>query len=286
VPSDPSRIAILAIFLVLSLVVLIPKIARRRFRAASYLKYLWALFLFLSVAEFFSFRIAIWILGVMCYLALREYFTLVDLRLQDRWALLGSYLAIPFMIYFIQIDWYGMFIISIPVYAFLVIPFLVALGGGETQGTVFSIGAINFGLFLLVFCIGHIGYLASYGSWGAIGLILAVAACDGVAALLKTRGRPAWLGALLLYVVSAPITVALAWGLSGWAATPWGHAVALGLLTPLLVAIGRYTIPFIEADLGMREGSLRPGRGQILDNLQSYVYAAPIVFHYIRYFFR
>jgi len=286
VPSEPSRIAILAIFLVLSLVVLIPKIARRRSRAVSYVQYLWAFFLFLSVAELISFQAAVWILGIVCYLALREYFTLVDVRLQDRWAILGSYLAIPFMIYFIQIDWYGMFIISIPVYAFLVIPFLVALGGGDARGTVFSIGAIDFGLFLLVFCIGHIGYLASYGSWGAIGLILGVATCDGVAALLKTRQRPAWLGALLLYVASAPITVALAWGLSGWAGIPQVHAVPLGLLIPLLVAIGRYTIPFIEADLGMREESLRPGRGLILDNLQSYVYAAPIVFHYIRYFLK
>ena len=113
-----------------------------------------------------------------------------------------------------------------------------------------------------------------------------MAACDGVAALLKTRQRSAWLGALLLYVASAPVTVALAWGLSGWAGIPRVHAVPLGLLIPLLVAIGRYTIPFIEADLGMREESLRPGRGLILDNLQSYVYAAPIVFHYIRYFLK
>ena len=68
------------------------------------------------------------------------------------------------MIRFIQIDWYGMFIISIPVYAFLVIPFLIALGGKQTEGTVFSIGAIDFGLFLLVYCIGHIGYLAFFST--------------------------------------------------------------------------------------------------------------------------
>ncbi|GAG82783.1 unnamed protein product, partial [marine sediment metagenome] len=49
------------------------------------------------------------------------------------------------MIYLIQIDWYGMFIISIPVYAYLVTAFLATVGGDEREGTVFSIGMINFG---------------------------------------------------------------------------------------------------------------------------------------------
>lgn len=46
------------------------------------------------------------------------------------------------MILFIQVDWYGMFIISIPVYAFLVILSLIALGGKQAEGTVFSIDAL------------------------------------------------------------------------------------------------------------------------------------------------
>ena len=74
--------------------------------------------------------------------------------------MVAAYLAIPFMFWFIQTDWYGMFIISIPVYAFLVIPIAITVGGRDAEGSVLSIGALDLGLFLLVYCIGHIGYLA------------------------------------------------------------------------------------------------------------------------------
>ena len=78
---------------------------------AIYLPYLWAFFLFFAVAEFVSFAVGIWVLAVLSFLALREYFTLVDLRIQDRWGMLAAYLAIPFMFYFIQT---GMETMNIP----------------------------------------------------------------------------------------------------------------------------------------------------------------------------
>ncbi len=37
-------------------------------------------------------------------------------------------------------------------------------------------------------------------------------------------------------------------------------------------------------DLGVDENTLRPGRGQVIANLRSFLYTAPAVFHYIRYF--
>jgi phosphatidate cytidylyltransferase len=214
--------------------------------------------------------------------ALREYFTLIDIRIQDRWGIIGAHLSIPFMIYFISIDWYGMFIISIPVYAFLVIPFLVSLGGRETAGTVFSIGAIDFGLFLLVYCIGHIGYLSLFSTWKAVLLIAAVAVCDFLVHFIKAGERSVAVRATIHYFSCAPLTVLLAWGLSNLTAIPLMHSIILGLMIPALAAIGRYTVAFIEADLGVEKK--RPGRGRMMDSLQSFLYVAPVVFHYIRYF--
>jgi phosphatidate cytidylyltransferase len=196
----------------------------------------------------------------------------------------GAHLAIPFMFYYISIDWYGMFIIAIPVYAFLVIPFLVSLGGREAEGSVFSIGAIDFGLFLLVYCIGHIGYLALYSTWKAAWLILSVAACDFLLQYFKASRMPVWSRALLRYTACLPLTLLLAWGLSGWTGIPPGHALILGALVPALVGIGRFTVANIEIDLGVERKRPRPGKGQLMDNLQSFLYVAPVVFHYIRYF--
>jgi predicted CDP-diglyceride synthetase/phosphatidate cytidylyltransferase len=48
--------------------------------------------------------------------------------------------------------------------------------------------------------------------------------------------------------------------------------------------MGRHTGNYVEADLGVAEETVGPGRGQILDNLKSLLFVAPIVFHYIRYF--
>jgi phosphatidate cytidylyltransferase len=237
-----------------------------------------------AVSEAVSFGIAIWILAVLCFIALREYFTLVDIRLQDRWGIWGAYLSIPFMIIFIHLDYYGMFIISIPVYAFLVIPFLITLGGKEIKGTLLSIGIIDLGIFLLVYCIGHIGYLALFSTWWAILLIFNVAFCDLIAVLMKKRKNHRWSHVLIKYFVSASICIVFTLALSNWTGLPWFHSVFLGILIPVLVAIGRHTIRYIEKDLGISRDRLLPGKGQVIDNLRSLLYAAPLVFHYLRFF--
>jgi phosphatidate cytidylyltransferase len=279
-----ADLALLAIVALLSLLLIIGKVAKLRLPLGSYSACLWTFFLMLAVADLISFRVAIWLLALLSFVALREYFTLVDIRLQDRWGIVGAHLAIPFMVYFISIDWYGMFIISIPVYAFLVIPFLVALGGRETEGTVFSIGVIDFGLFLLVYCIGHIGYLALFATWKAGWLILSVAACDFLLRYFKASRMPFWSRALLRYCACLPQTLLLAWGHSGWSGIPQNHALVLGAMVPALVGIGRFTVGYVKADLGVESKRPQPGKGQMIDSLQSFLYAAPIVFHYIRYY--
>jgi phosphatidate cytidylyltransferase len=283
-PYPTSTVVLLGIFLGLTLLFLGCALTRRRLALGSYVNYTWIFFLSFAAAEVVSFPAGIWILGLLCFWALREYFSLIDIRLQDRLGILGAYLSIPFMIYFIQIDWYGMFIISIPVYGFLAIPLLVTLGGKEAQGTVFSVGAIDFGLFLFVYCLGHIGYLMRLSPWMAALMILSVALCDGAARLVLKRRKRDWAGLLLLYVLPLPFVAATAWLLSPWTGIPTGHSFALAALIPMLVILGQHTIGYVKADLGVQNESPAPGQGQILDHLQSLFFVAPIMFHYIWYF--
>jgi len=282
--SDISKGIIVLFFLALSLFLLVIKIFKIRIPYHSYIKYSWTFFLIFAVSEAVSFGVAVWILAALCFMALREYFTLVDIRLQDRWGIWGAYLSIPFMIIFIHLDFYGMFIISIPVYAFLVIPFLITLGGKEIKGTLLSIGIIDLGIFLLVYCIGHIGYLTLLSTWWAILLILNVAFCDLIAVLMRKRKNHRWSHVLIQYFVSASICIILTLALSNWTAIPWFHSLFLGILIPALVAVGRHTIRFIEKDLGISRDRLLPGKGQVVDNLRSLLYAAPVIFHYLRFF--
>ena len=53
---------------------------------------------------------------------------------------------------------------------------------------------------------------------------------------------------------------------------------------PLLVFGGRFTLRVIEIDLCVAPDRLEPGRGLILDTLTPYLFPAPIVFHYLRWF--
>jgi phosphatidate cytidylyltransferase len=268
----------------LSILVFIKDIIRPAARVEAYLKHLWVYFLVFTVAELFTFAISVWILAVVCFVALREYLSLVEIRFQDRWGLWGAYLAIPFMVYFIQVDWYGMFIISIPIYTFLVIPFLVALGGKQTEGTVFSVGAINFGLFLFVYCTGHVGYLMLFSTWAAVLLVLNVTVSDGVAFLLSSSNKRPWTGNIIKYLVSIPITVILSVLLIDWTGIPWHHSIIIGTTIPFLVAVGRFTMTFIEADLGIAKDYDHLRRGRLVNSSSSLLFAAPIIFHYIRYF--
>ena len=258
------------------------RLLRPRLRRLQCLRPLWVFFLAFALSAWVSSAAALWLLALFSFFALREYFSLADFRLSDRLGLLAGYLSIPFMMYLALIDWYGFFIISIPVYAFLVVPFLVVLGGGEPRGTVFSIGAIDFGLFLFVYCMGHVAYLIRASLPLALVRVVAVALCD-LADRLYRPGRGA-ANAVLKYLVCAPLPLGL-WLL---AAPSVGladvHAVALGLLVPLLVVTGNFTLTVLEQDLGIAPDELEPGRGQTLDAVKSYLFAAPVVFHFLRYF--
>ncbi len=283
---DLSAITLLVVFIALSGFNIYRMLSRGKQLWSSNLVYSWIFFLGFVVAEFYSFSVGIWVLAVLSFIALREYFSLIDIRLQDRWGILGAYLSIPFMFYFIQIDWYGMFIISIPVYAFLTAPLLVTLGGRETAGTVFSVGAIDFGLFLFVYCIGHVGYLLLYETWMPVLLVLSIGICDLTTRILHNRMISGWLGLGGRLFIPMLFTILLSRLLSPWTGIPSTHSVILGAMLPILAVMGQHTGDFLKADLGVEEDFLFAGKGQILDNLKSFFFTAPVMFHYIRYFLK
>jgi len=267
----------LIVLLVVGLGLAAAALSKGRFPLPGYLAYFWIFLLVCVVTDFFSFTPAVWLMAIVSFRALREYFSLVDLRLEDRWGILGAYLSIPFMIYLIQIDWYGFFIISIPVYAFIVVPFLVTLGTGQDRGSLLSIGAIDFGLFFFVYCLGHIAYLAFFSTWLVLLLLLSVVACN-----LANAATARW-GRIPGFILSCLVCQALALGLRSWTAVPIGAAVFLGFLIPVLVLMGNHTVATLERDLGISAADLEPGRGRVLDSLKSYLFTAPIVFHFLRW---
>jgi phosphatidate cytidylyltransferase len=269
----------LMIFATLSVVWGISALGRGHRPVPTAIRPLWALFLVLSVSEWVSFTAALWIVAIISFCALREYLSLVDIRLEDRWGIWAAYLSIPGMFYLIQIHWYGFFIISIPVFAFLLVPFFAALGG-RSKGIVFSVGVLDFGLFFYVFCLGHFCYLIFFSERIAMLLIVAVAAADLLNRLLKPRPLAI---RIPLQVMASSLLFAI---LAGWVAIPIHDAIILGILLPICVCMGRFTLKKMEDDLGIRADRLQPGRGRMIHALKSYLFAAPGVFHYLRWFLK
>lgn len=277
---DASRsIFSLVALVVMAILQVVFLLSKGRISAPPSFRSLWGFFLAITVAEWISFSPALWLLALISFFAMREYLSLVDIRLQDRWGILVSYLSIPFMFYLIHIEWYGFFIIAIPVYAFLLVPFFVALGG-RSEGIVFSVGTLDFGLFFYVFCVGHIGYLLFYSARMTLLMIVAVTISGWIHKTLKNR--PQFIKFLLQLVAVFPLCI----GLASWTAIPMRHSATLGILIPVSVCLGRFTLKKLEQDLGIRADRLQPGRGRTIEGLKSYLYTAPIVFHYLRWFLK
>jgi phosphatidate cytidylyltransferase len=275
---NPSIYSLIA-FVLLTIFLGISYLSKSRLAIPAFLKFIWVFFLAITVSEWFSFAFVPWILAVLSFCALREFFSLVDIRLEDRWGILVSYLSIPCMFYLVQINWYGFFIIAIPVYTFLIMPFFVALGN-KPRGIVFSVGVLDFGLFFYVFCMGHICYLIFFSERMAMLMILAVTIADFIFRYLQ--GKSYGLCCLLQIIFIIPFYLIL----TKWSGIPLGHCVALGIIIPVLSCMGQFTLKEVEQDLGIRADRLQPGRGRTIDALKSYLFTAPVVFHYLRWFLK
>lgn len=280
--SSVLAVLLLTLFLFLSIIAALNFFKQINLQQGIYIPCLWILILYLVIFRFVGQEFAIWILAALSFAALREYFSLIDLRLQDRLSVFGAYLAIPCMSYLIMNAWYQMFILFIPVYAVFATALLATYGGGDYKGTVFSIGAINFGLFLFVYCIGHLGFLTGYSPWLSLALILNIIICDLAAFLISRHNK--FSGQMTLSII--PVTALTSLALSPLSGISRGDALLVGAITPPLVAMSRRTMSYIEADLGIDKKKLRPGKGQLIDSLKSYLYVAPVILHYITYIMR
>ncbi|XZG68950.1 phosphatidate cytidylyltransferase [Chitinibacteraceae bacterium HSL-7] len=248
--------------------------------------------------------VSVIVLAFVSFLAFKEFLTLMPTRRADHMPLLWAYLAIPIQFYWVWVGWYGMFIIFIPVYAFLFLPMRMVLIG-DTQGFLRAASTMHWGLMTTVFSLSHIAYLlvlpndgtgSPKGSGPLLVLFLIVLTqLNDVAQYLwgKSFGRmravpsvsPNKTVAGLLGGVAT--TTALA-ALLGPVLTPMtlSHSVMAGVLIGITGFVGDVVMSAVKRDIGVKDsGDLLPGHGGILDRLDSLTYTAPLFFHLLRYLY-
>ena len=93
-------------------------------------------------------------LAFLSFLTLREIYSLLKLREMDRSILFFCYLCIPIQYYLAYKGHYNLFLIFIPVFMFIIIPFLLVLTG-ETKDIIRSMCILPTSLMLGIFGISH-----------------------------------------------------------------------------------------------------------------------------------
>jgi len=93
--------------------------------------------------------------GFSSFMALREFITLTPTKAGDHRTLFWVFFIItPLHYYFLATQWYGIFVILIPVYAFLFVPLRTAIAG-DCEHFLERTAKIQWGLMVCVYCISY-----------------------------------------------------------------------------------------------------------------------------------
>lgn len=260
----------------------------------------WVMVALMTVAFFFG-RYGMTILfALISFAALREFVTLTHSRRSDHWVLLGMFgIVIPFQYWLVWTAWYGLFVIFIPVYCFLLMPAITALHG-DTERFLERVSAQQWAIMISVYCVSHVPALLTLNVPGfedrnlllVAFLIIVVQGSDVLQYIFgklfgKHRFSPnvspskTWEGLIGGLVASSLLGALLSF------ITPFSplQASAVAFVACTMGFLGGLVASAIKRDQGVKDwGHLIEGHGGMLDRTDSLVFAAPIFFHIVRYF--
>jgi phosphatidate cytidylyltransferase len=242
--------------------------------------------------------------GVISFLALREYITLLRTRRGDhRSLLLAFFVVLPLQYALLANRSFDLFSVFIPVYVFLAIPVVSALAG-DPERFLERNATIQWGITVCVYGLSHAPALlllefpehAGRGAFLLFFLVIVTASAQIAqeAASRRLRSRPlarqidrmfslrAWaLGAGAAALVGA----ALYW------ITPFkaGQALAMAFIAAASGTLGEFVMRALKKDAGVSVWGNTPsvtGAVGLLDRVAPICFAAPVFFHSVRWYFQ
>jgi phosphatidate cytidylyltransferase len=243
------------------------------------------------------------VFGVLSFLALREFVTLTHTRRGDhRSLLLAFFVVLPLQYVIVATREFNLFTVFIPVYVFLAIPVVSALGN-DPQRFLERTAKIQWGIMVCVYGMSHAPALLlldlpDYKGRGAF-MVLYLVAVVAVAQIVqemasrRLRRRPvaraisrsfSWRGWL-----AGGLAAAIAGGLLYWATPfkPW-PAVLMGLIAGGSGTLGEFVMKALKRDAGVRSWGGKAsvtGAVGLLDRVAPLCFAAPVFFHAVRWYF-
>ncbi|MFO1217581.1 MAG: phosphatidate cytidylyltransferase [Burkholderiaceae bacterium] len=242
--------------------------------------------------------------GVVSFLALREYITLMHTRRGDhRSLLLAFFVVLPLQFVFAGGRWFDLFTVFIPVYAFIAIPVASALAG-DPMHFLERNAKIQWGIMVCVYGLSHAPALLllefpGYADRGAFLLffLVMVAACAQIvqqAASRRLRALPAARHIDRSFSGRAWLAGTLAGALLGallyWI-TPFKapQAFALAFIAGGAGTLGDLVMRALKKDAGVAwwgNASAVTGAVGLLDRIAPLAFAAPVFFHSVRWYFK
>ena len=238
---------------------------------------------------------------LMSFFALRECITLLPTRRGDHEALFWCFFIIlPLQYLLVGLEWYGFFVVLIPVYAWLFIPARLALAG-DTQHFLERAAKIQWSMMIAVYCISYAPALLMLPIPGYeqqnIKLLFFLLIVVQISDVLQYVFGKLWGKHPIVPKLSPNKTVegfvggilsASLVGMGLWWITPFApwQAFLISLLITLLGFLGGLCMSGIKRDRGVKDfGTMLEGHGGMMDRIDSLCFAAPIFFHVVRYFY-
>lgn len=259
----------------------------------------WVMVLVIGLAFLFGKAGVIVLFILISFYALREFLTLAYTRRGDHLAMATCFFVVlPVQYLLIWIEWYGMYSIFVPVYAFLLLPIIAALGA-DTKRFLERSAKVQWGLMISVYCISHVPALLTleipgYEQRNLLLIAFLVIVVQGSDVLQYVWGKlmgkrkvapelspsKTWEG-LIGGVASATLLGAALYWITPF--KPW-QAGLIALVICLMGFFGGLVMSAIKRDRGVKDwGHMIEGHGGMLDRLDSVVFAAPVFFHITRY---
>jgi phosphatidate cytidylyltransferase len=260
----------------------------------------WGMVALIGLAFVFGKAGMIVLFALLSLAALREFITLAPTRRGDHMALaVAFFVVLPLQYYLVWIDWYGMYSVFIPVYVFLLLAAMAALRQ-DTKNFMTRVAETQWGLMICVFALSHVPALLFLVIPGYDGRNLLLIAFLAVVVQSSDILQYVW-GKLFGRTKIAPqlspsktvegfaggVASATIVGALLWWITPFSplEAGAYALLINLMGFFGGLVMSAIKRDRGVKDwGWMIEGHGGVLDRLDSVIFAAPVFFHTVRYF--
>jgi phosphatidate cytidylyltransferase len=259
----------------------------------------WMILVGFSVTIFFSRFFATIALGFLAFVAFRELTSKFELRMSDRRTLLWCYLAIPFQFFLAYIEWYGMFIIFIPVIMFMALN-MRSVAQGDVKGITTSLGIIHWASILTIFSLSHIAYMLALpeipgftaGNGAMVLWLVLITELNDIFQFTwgKLFGKHKIIPSVSPnktvegFVGGLVTTTAVGYGLAFLIPVSSEKAAFLAAVLAFTGFMGDVTVSAIKRDLGIKDmGTSIPGHGGVMDRIDSLAFNSFVFFHLIRY---